>query len=800
VASEPSERIGGFQVIRRLATGQTSEVLLARADGPFGFERPVVLKRLLPNYRDDPAFGRMFAREATAYARLTHPAIVKLYDFFAGDGQLVMVLEYVDGLSLDRLIALLQTGNGAGNGQHLDDRASLFIGWRIFTALAAAHAAIDPVTEAPAPVVHRDVNPSNVFVPWDGHVKLGDFGVARVAGMGGDTQLGLVQGTFGYLAPEQVRGETVTTAADIYAASLVVWELLAQRRAFRRGSLPDVELLRIMAEPEIPSLDVLRADLDPSLRRALARGLSRNPADRVIGAEEMAGIIRVSGRLEEGREVLVQAAARARRGAGSSSRSLPALLDNDSITQAVASFKTHSPEMGIPHADEGGFGDTKTDARPFFPVSQSMLRGSTHSGPTRAVNPSVIPSTTPTRGVRSSSAPVSSGRLSRPELAPPSERSGPVVTSLIGWNETAVPFEHAPHEIIPETLRGDLPPPMPPLTDRTTHRAPVEREYEPAPTMRRVSDSPDVHHAPTAMPPPPRPSSFGMVNENPSQPDLTVATPHVEQSAQADLLRPPIAPTPVVNASPVTPSPPLPPVTLVTSGAPMPLPLSTMRSNAAMASLPPIPLAVARPPASASAHLALEHGHGHDDSARLWKRVAIGAPIAALVVVVALFGWSRWMHGDASAAAVTQMGKTPPTAPSSIATALSDEPSGGLATATTGAGLGTSDAGGPVAANEDPAPVAVPVAAVVTAPVVAAPSSPAPAVPSSAAPAAAPAGVATLRTSDKLGGHRVFVDGKVVGNSPGPLTAPCGTHKVKIGSSGTEVEKDLVCGAETMIP
>ena len=107
MSSEPAERIGGFQVIRRLATGQTSEILLARADGPFGFERPVVLKRLLPNYRDDPAFGRMFAREATAYARLTHPAIVKLYDFFAGDGQLVMVLEYVDGLSLDRLISML---------------------------------------------------------------------------------------------------------------------------------------------------------------------------------------------------------------------------------------------------------------------------------------------------------------------------------------------------------------------------------------------------------------------------------------------------------------------------------------------------------------------------------------------------------------------------------------------------------------------------------------------------------------------------------------------------------------------
>ena len=799
-------------MIRRLATGQTSEILLARADGPFGFERPVVLKRLLPNYRDDPAFGRMFAREATAYARLTHPAIVKLYDFFSGDGQLVMVLEYVDGLALDKLITLL-----ASSQHNLDDRASLFVGWRIFTALAAAHAAIDPVTEAPAPVVHRDVNPSNVFVPWDGHVKLGDFGVARVAGMGGDTQLGLVQGHFGYLAPEQVRGETVTTAADIYAASLVVWELLAQRRAFRRGSLPDVELLRLMAEPEIPSLDVLRADLDPSLRRALARGLSRNPAERGIGAEEMAGIIRVSGRLEEGREVLVQAAARARRGAGSSSRSFPALLDHDSITQAVSSLKTHSPETGNPFGDEG-FGDTKTDARPFFPVSTSKLRGSTQSGPTRAMNPSLLPPTsTPTRGVRSSVVPSSSpGRPSRPELAPVSERSGPVVTSLIGWNETAIPFEHAPHEIIPETLRGDLPPPMAPLTDRTTHRAPLdrdrERDYEPAPTMRRVSDSPDVLRAPTApptapptppiapvAPPPAAPSSFGMVNENPSQPDLTLETPHVEQSAQADLLRPPIAPMPVFNAVSVEDMAPA-------------FPQATLRSSTPLASLPPIPLGVPRPPASAMAHLAhAAHGadgKAHDESARLWKRVAIGAPVAALVVVVALFGWSRWMHGDASAGTVAQVGKMPPTEPSSVATALNEEPSGGLATTTTGASTALLDAASvpPVTAAVAPSSPSSLAATMPSAeePAGSAPSATRPvasaAMAAATPPASASPGVATLRTSDKLGGHRVFVDGKVVGNSPGPLTAPCGTHKVKIGSSGAEVEKDLACGAETLIP
>src|SRR5215470_14599970 len=93
----PFESIRGYRVIRRLATGGTSDVLLARAEGPHGFGRTVVLKRLLSEFQQDPQFPKMFAREASAYARLSHPAIVKLYDFFSLGGRLLMVLEYIDG-------------------------------------------------------------------------------------------------------------------------------------------------------------------------------------------------------------------------------------------------------------------------------------------------------------------------------------------------------------------------------------------------------------------------------------------------------------------------------------------------------------------------------------------------------------------------------------------------------------------------------------------------------------------------------------------------------------------------------
>jgi serine/threonine protein kinase len=301
-------QIGGFRVLRRLASGGTADIFLARAGGPHGFERVVVLKVLLARFRNDPAFERMFAREASAYARLSHPAIVRLFDFFSTDGQLVMVLEHVDGLPLNKLRAMLSI-----TGDKLDDRASLFVASRVFAALAAAHAAKDPETGEFAPVIHRDINPSNVLVPWDGHVKLADFGIAKVTGMQGDTKTGFIKGTYGYMAPEQVRGETVTGRADVYAATLLLWELLTRRKAIQRGALPEVEVLKAMAKPQFPSLDSLRPELDAAVRDAVRRGLEPNADRRSITAEDMATILRgsIQGG-EEARSLLVDSLARVR--------------------------------------------------------------------------------------------------------------------------------------------------------------------------------------------------------------------------------------------------------------------------------------------------------------------------------------------------------------------------------------------------------------------------------------------------------------------------------------------------------
>jgi serine/threonine protein kinase len=300
-------RLGPYRIIRRLGIGGTSEVLLAVSQGPYGFERTVVIKRLLPKCEWDPAQARMLAAEAVAYARLTHPAILRLYDFFAPDGHVALVLEFVDGPSLARLRAMLRTER-----ESLGDPAALFIASRVFGALAAAHAARDPRTGEFAPVIHRDVSPGNVLIPWDGFVKLGDFGLAKVTGLSGDTRSGTLKGTYGYMAPEQVLGERVTPRTDVYAGCLLLRELLLSRPTFTQGKMPELEFLRTMADPQLAPVEDLRGGISRTLAHALRCGLEVEPDRRTLTAAEMVTILRGEVDLDRAHASLVERLARVR--------------------------------------------------------------------------------------------------------------------------------------------------------------------------------------------------------------------------------------------------------------------------------------------------------------------------------------------------------------------------------------------------------------------------------------------------------------------------------------------------------
>ncbi len=423
------DAVAGFRIVRRLATGGTSDVLLAQAKGSTG-PRDVVLKLLLAQFKNDPSFERMFAMEAAAYARLQHPAIVKLYDFFASGDQLVMVLEYVDGMSLNALRAHL-----TNMGEVLEDRAVLFLMARVFSALAAAHAAKDPETNDHAPVIHRDVNPSNVLLHRDGAVKLADFGIAKVTGMSGDTKTGFIKGTFGYMSPEQVRGEQVSVRADVYAATLLLWELLARRRAIQHGALSDLEALRAMAHPTIVSLDVLRGDLPANLRQVIARGLEPQADKRNVTAEELSRALLDIVSEDEGQTRLAAAIAKVRE---PDSEELLATSPSPSVAESMALLSEADedapplPSYSVPAPPLSDMDD----------VAETKLNTDSHRG--RALMQSV-PDDVPTRPANEGAiASVADDSLELPRFPMPSVSDAP-------------PPIPRPTTLIPDTQPADSP-------------------------------------------------------------------------------------------------------------------------------------------------------------------------------------------------------------------------------------------------------------------------------------------------------------------------------------------------------
>jgi hypothetical protein len=226
--------------------------------------RAVAVKVIKPWWIEDPQWAARFEREAQLMARVSHPGIVQIFDTGRDRGQLYYVAELVEGDSLaDRLAA------GPLPAPQARELAE-----QLCRALAHAHA---------QRVVHRDVKPANVLIDRTGRVKVGDFGVARLAESATDAPAGTVVGTPRYMAPEQARGDPPTPATDVYGAGVVLYEMLAGRPPFTGGSAVELAL-RHLGEPPPP----LPPATPPALARIVARALAKDPAERYPSAREMA--------------------------------------------------------------------------------------------------------------------------------------------------------------------------------------------------------------------------------------------------------------------------------------------------------------------------------------------------------------------------------------------------------------------------------------------------------------------------------------------------------------------------------
>ena len=254
---------GRYRLGPVIGRGAMAEV---RSGDDLRLGRAVAVKLLHSSLAIDPGARRRFEEEARAAARLTDPNVVAIYDTGEHDGRPYIVMELLPGRTLHDELR---------DGPLSEPRAREVIG-HVLRALGAAHA---------AGVIHRDIKPANILLTPSGEAKVADFGIAKVAESSDLTATGLVLGTPSYLAPECVAGHGATTASDLYAVGVVLYEALSGRRPFT-GDTP-LAVCHAIGTETPPPLEVLRPELSASLTAVVARAMARDPQDRYGSADEM---------------------------------------------------------------------------------------------------------------------------------------------------------------------------------------------------------------------------------------------------------------------------------------------------------------------------------------------------------------------------------------------------------------------------------------------------------------------------------------------------------------------------------
>ncbi|HMF41778.1 MAG TPA: protein kinase [Polyangia bacterium] len=275
--SAPSA-FGRYTLLERLAVGGMAEVFRAKITSSHGFEKILVVKRILPHLAADPNFVSMFIDEAKLTAQLTHPKIVQVLDFGEVRGQYFTALEYIDGFDA---LGLLRVA--AQKRVHVPRPLAVFIVSDVLEALDYAHNARDMEGKA-MQIVHRDISPSNIFISKRGDVKLGDFGIAHAQRRESKTQAGTLKGKYGYMSPEQVVGKPIDARSDLFAVGVVLAELLTGRRLFSAPA--DLDVLLKVRDVKLDRLDKYGADLPKPLDKIVRRSLRKQPRDRFASAAE----------------------------------------------------------------------------------------------------------------------------------------------------------------------------------------------------------------------------------------------------------------------------------------------------------------------------------------------------------------------------------------------------------------------------------------------------------------------------------------------------------------------------------
>jgi serine/threonine protein kinase len=267
------DRAGGladYEIAAHLDSGGMADVFLAYPRAAALDSPLVVIKVLRQRYRDEPEVAAMFRDEARIMTRLAHPNVVQVLDCGEADDRPYLVLEYLDG---DHLGVLAREARRQDRPLAISLLTRIFI--QVANALDYIHNAGDTAGR-PLGLVHRDISPQNVFVTYDGRIKILDFGIALAVDRSAATRTGMLKGKLRYMSPEQIQALPVDGRSDLFSAGVVLWELLSGKRLFQADS--EFATMKLICEAPIPSPDALREDM-PVTFEAIVMGLLRRPLD-----------------------------------------------------------------------------------------------------------------------------------------------------------------------------------------------------------------------------------------------------------------------------------------------------------------------------------------------------------------------------------------------------------------------------------------------------------------------------------------------------------------------------------------
>lgn len=274
------EQFGRYELSHRLAAGGMAEIFLASTVSIEGFQKQLIIKRMLPKWSKEKNFVAKFIDEAKLSAKLHHSNIVQVFDFGRHEDHYFLALEYVYGVDLAEVIR-----EARRRRRRIPDTLAAYITEGVCTGLDFAHEYRDPNIGA-LNIVHRDVSPGNILITFSGQMKVVDFGIAIATVRSSSTEPGTIHGKVAYMSPEQARGEVLDKRTDLYSTGLILYELVTGVRAMQTPNVRD--LLRMAQHPSLQPAESFREDLSPDLADIIRTALAPNRKDRYKNCQDFA--------------------------------------------------------------------------------------------------------------------------------------------------------------------------------------------------------------------------------------------------------------------------------------------------------------------------------------------------------------------------------------------------------------------------------------------------------------------------------------------------------------------------------